>query len=184
MKKVNLLNWCQIDFLSNRTRVMADLRFFTILASNLTKKYHQYRKKVNLQNWFQIDILPNRTRVMAEFCFFTIFHGNLTKKYHQYRKKWTSKTGVKSIYYQTERELWPNYVFLPYFMVIWQKNITNIEKSEPPKLVSNRLFIKQNASYGRITFFTILGCNLTKKYHQYWKKWTSKTGVKSTFYPK
>ena len=149
---------------------------------------------------------------------------NLTKKYHQYRKRWTSKTGVTSTVYLIERVLWPNFVFLPYCMVIWQKNITiskkvnlqnwcqieflsnrmrvmdelrflrfwviiwlknitNIEKSEPPKLVSNRLFIKENESYGRIRFFTILSSNLTKKYHQYWKKWTSKTGFKSTFYP-
>ena len=48
---------------------MAELRFFTILRGNLTKKYHQYRKKVNLQNRNQIGFLSNRTRVVDELRF-------------------------------------------------------------------------------------------------------------------
>jgi len=44
-KKVNLQNWSQFEFLPNRTWVMTEFRFFSILGCNLTKKYHQYRKK-------------------------------------------------------------------------------------------------------------------------------------------
>ena len=42
--------------------------------------------------------------------------------------------------------------------------------------------ISLNFFFSNFSFFRILRGNLTKKYHQYRKKWTSKTGVKSTFY--
>ena len=74
--------------------------------------------------------------------------------------------------------------FLRFWVVIWLKNITNIEKREPPKLVSGvklTFYLIERELLPNFVF-TILGSNLTKKYHQYRKKWTFKTGVKSTFY--
>ena len=136
---MNLQNWCQIYFLSNRTRVMAELRFLRfwviIWLKNITKIEKSEPPKLVSNRLF---IKQNAS--YGQITFFTILIGNLTKKHHQYRKKWISKTGVKSAFYPIEHELWPNYVFLRFFVVIWVKNITNIEKCKPPKLVSNRNF--------------------------------------------
>ena len=138
MKKVNLQNWCQTDFLHNRTRVMAgQFSFFTILRSNLTKKYHQYWKKWTSKTAVKPTFYLI-TRVMAEFR--TILRGNLTKKYHQYWKKVNLQNWCQTDFLPNKTRVMANFRFLRFCVVIWLKNITNIEKSEPPKLVSNRLF--------------------------------------------
>ena len=65
---MNLQNRGQIDFLSNRTRVMAELRFLRFW-SVIRLKISPISKKVNLQNRCQIDFLSKRTRVMAKLHF-------------------------------------------------------------------------------------------------------------------
>ena len=164
---MNLQNWWQIEFLSNRTRVMAELRFLrfwvVIWLKNIT----------NIEKSEPPKLVSNRLFIKqnasyGRITFFMILSGNLTKKYHQYWKKWTSKTGVKSTFYPIERELWPNYVFLRFWVVICIKNITNIEKKWTSKTGVKSNFY-QTERIRRITFFTILSGNLTKTYHQYWR---------------
>ena len=65
---MNLQNRGQIDFLSKRTRVMAELRFLRFQFV-IRLKISPKSKEVNLQNRGQIDFLSNRTRVMAELRF-------------------------------------------------------------------------------------------------------------------
>ena len=65
---MNHQNRGQIDFLSNRTRVMAELRFLRFWSVSRLK-ISPISKKVNLQNRCQIDFLSKRTRLMAKLRF-------------------------------------------------------------------------------------------------------------------
>ena len=94
-KKVNVQNCCQIDILSNRTRVIAELRYLRFCKVNWQKNItttmtiNYYRKESICKNWFQIEFLPNRTRVKAKIRFAQFCLEIWKKKYYQYRKKLT-----------------------------------------------------------------------------------------------
>ena len=139
---------------------------------------------------------------MAELRFLRFWGLIWLKNITNIAKKWTSKTGVKSTFYllwdfdqKLRFWLYQNqkiYVILSKIFEILTNNFKILLKifeifTKTFVILSNTFEILAetfeilSVSYGRISFFTILSGSLTKKYHQYRKKWASKTGVKSTF---
>ena len=136
---MNLQNWCQIDFLSNRTRVLAELRLLWFYVVIWLKKITNIKKKVNLQIWCQIDFLPNRMRVVAEFhCLRFVWY--FVKKISPISKKVNLQNWGKIDFLSNKTRVMAELRFLRFCVVIWIKNITNTVEFvlNTPLLVKSR----------------------------------------------
>ena len=115
------------------------LTFKILITNNI---YHQYRKKwtskpgVN-SNFYLIE---RELWQNLEFRFFRFCVVILLKNITKISKKVNLQNWCQFNFLLNIKRVMGEFRFFRFWVVIWLKKITNIEKSEPPKLVSTRLF--------------------------------------------